>query len=1116
MGFTGAADRVDVSGGFGQGETRPQGFTGLNGRGYVIGRTNDRIIEIADMSDPDTSVFVSASIGNSNSMAAHNGSLFVFIGTTLKRFDPPFSATDEGTDVLIITGDTPRALTSDGTNLWYINQIGTGNVLVRIDDIDGTPDTTAIGSISGTSNFRGLVWHDGFFWGVDPSTDALYVIDESDYSRTQVGSFSQFVGPIVTPQGLGVVDGVGYIVANDNSGSLWELRDFKFTAEIADQSWTVGTAVSVSAPATEDGETPITYAISPALPAGVTLDTSTGEISGTSTATADATDYTLTATDDNGIEATTTFNASVAASGGMANNAPSFQDASYSFSDVAIAVSTVVGTVAATDADNDTLSYSLTGTDTSNFAIDSDGEITVTTALTNGTTYNFNVVADDATDTTSVAVTVVAIAAAAVTPPTFTAPAADYEVDERADATIDSTEFFSGHTSLDFDSGYTAPSWVTISGLDVVITSAPSVTDDTDYDIELTATNDDGTEDGTITASVQQIDPAPVIGTLSRIDISEGASRTEDLSGDLQNADTLVITSGESWVSVSGLSLVITNAPNVNSDTDYTVNLRAESDATSETDTGSVVIRVAQSSEIDTASLANQTLILFEKERNHTTTPSEAGDNDRSTSTTETTVECDITDADGNDTEFDHIRVMCSGVDSYNLSVDGTAQGTRTLPTEIQVTGAEPAIDDVSITRDGWQHELLALETALTGSSVSLTFTGTDVKINEVLILKKSTVANQNYTRLSHAKIDINSSVDQVQSGEVSRTFSTRGDRLRWRSNVALEFVDADEDAEAFLNWIAEHSDIVVAHDPQLYPWRTYKAKWLENRYNVPYLSKVVEDGVSVPFQIQENRSIGAQLAVNRKETFNAEDSKDRYLFFNHCQHLRPGRVTTPSGSIERKASDNKHKTYSTETTLIFDVSRNTESTKVSHIWLKATGVTSYDVQTLVSNTWTTQETITPTQTNYASWDNSLEKLTTALTDTSVRLVFSGSSIKISEVMLLQLAGGLDAMQEITPVKMDRSSTQSDSESGEIQSRSLGSDRLKWEFDFSAVFTGLHISEDFIDWADANPNFTFAERPESKPWRVYPATFLNDAFNITLLSDTIQIGEVVDFQTGER
>ena len=420
MSFTGAADRVDASGGFGQGETRPQAFTGLNGKGYLIGRTQDRIIEIADISDPDTSTYVSAVIGNPNSMAAHNGSLYVFIGQDLIRFDTPFSATDTGTDVFTIN-ETPRALTSDGTNLYYIHQLSVLNFLYRIDDLDGTPNVVALGRVgSGNANIRGLSWHDGFFWGVDATTDKLVKItltEDSDDPHTveNVGSYSQFVGPITNPQGFGVVNGVGYISALDNEGSLWELRDFKFTDTIADQSWTVGEAVSIDAPATEDGETPITYAISPALPAGVTLDTSTGGISGTPTATADATDYTLTATDDNGIEAPTTFSASVAASGGVTNNAPSFSESSYSFSDVAIAVNTVVGTVAATDDDDDTLSYSLTGTDASNFAIDSDGEITVATALDNSTTYNFNVVADDQTDTTSVAVTVVAIAAA-VTP----------------------------------------------------------------------------------------------------------------------------------------------------------------------------------------------------------------------------------------------------------------------------------------------------------------------------------------------------------------------------------------------------------------------------------------------------------------------------------------------------------------------------------------------------------------------------------------------------------------------------------------------------------------------------------------------------------------------------
>ena len=93
-----------------------------------------------------------------------------------------------------------------------------------------------------------------------------------------------------------------------------------------------------------------------------------------------------------------------------ANTAPAFADASYSFDDVAIAVGEIVGTVAATDADNDTLSYTLTGTDASTFAIDANGQITVAVALTNSQVYSFNVVADDGTDTTSVGVSVTAIA----------------------------------------------------------------------------------------------------------------------------------------------------------------------------------------------------------------------------------------------------------------------------------------------------------------------------------------------------------------------------------------------------------------------------------------------------------------------------------------------------------------------------------------------------------------------------------------------------------------------------------------------------------------------------------------------------------------------------------
>ena len=184
-----------------------------------------------------------------------------------------------------------------------------------------------------------------------------------------------------------------------------------------------------------------------------------------------------------------------------------------------------------------------------------------------------------------------------VTPPTFTAPSTNYEVNERANSTIDATGFFTGHTRLAFRSGYSAPSWLTISGLNVVITDAPDVLEDTDFTVPLTATNSDGSVNGSITISVQQIDPAPVFGTPNRFDIDEGSSSVFDLSGDLQHTESLAYQSGysaPSWLTISGLTLVITDAEQVSQDTDFDVLLAAESTKTAATADRTVTIRVRE------------------------------------------------------------------------------------------------------------------------------------------------------------------------------------------------------------------------------------------------------------------------------------------------------------------------------------------------------------------------------------------------------------------------------------------------------------------------------------------------------------------------------------------
>ncbi len=66
---------------------------------------------------------------------------------------------------------------------------------------------------------------------------------------------------------------------------------------IAAQTWTVGTEVDVTLPAATGGNGTVSYALTPALPGGVSLDATTRKVSGTPTAAATATTYTWRASD---------------------------------------------------------------------------------------------------------------------------------------------------------------------------------------------------------------------------------------------------------------------------------------------------------------------------------------------------------------------------------------------------------------------------------------------------------------------------------------------------------------------------------------------------------------------------------------------------------------------------------------------------------------------------------------------------------------------------------------------------------------------------------------------------------------------------------------------------
>ena len=103
--------------------------------------------------------------------------------------------------------------------------------------------------------------------------------------------------------------------SKDNTVLLWQLAPtsapITFTPDsVADQTFTVGTPVSLTLPTATGGTAPYTYTLDP-IPAGLYFDSTTQLLSGTPTAATPATLATYTATDATGASGSLTFSIEV-------------------------------------------------------------------------------------------------------------------------------------------------------------------------------------------------------------------------------------------------------------------------------------------------------------------------------------------------------------------------------------------------------------------------------------------------------------------------------------------------------------------------------------------------------------------------------------------------------------------------------------------------------------------------------------------------------------------------------------------------------------------------------------------------------------------------------------
>ena len=150
------------------------------------------------------------------------------------------------------------------------------------------------------------------------------------------------------------------------------------------------------------------------------------------------------------------------------------------------------------------------------------------------------------------------------------------EVDAGGNGSLDLSTVSRDATSFEFVSSYTPPSWLTISGNDLVITGAPDVTSDTDYSPEVRALRSGKYEDEVLTVRVAAmgttitVSGAPTSFSLTETHntiVATWAAAVNNGGEDPSRYDIRI--DGGSWIA-TGLDLTHTFL-NLSAETEYTV-----------------------------------------------------------------------------------------------------------------------------------------------------------------------------------------------------------------------------------------------------------------------------------------------------------------------------------------------------------------------------------------------------------------------------------------------------------------------------------------------------------------------------------------------------------------
>ena len=589
--------------------------------------------------------------------------------------------------------------------------------------------------------------------------------------------------------------------------------------------------------------------------------------------------------------------------------------------------------------------------------------------------------------------------------------------------------------------------------------------EDTDFTVPLTATNSDGSVNGSITISVQQIDPAPVFGTPNRFDIDEGSSSVFDLSGDLQNTESLAYQSGysaPSWLTISGLTLVITDAPQVSQDTDFDVLLAAESTKTAATADRTVTIRV------------------------------------RDVAVPPPPPPLTVPDAPSN------LRVTGKGTDFIDLEWDASANngGAAIEDHEVNVKeGVSPGTKWVATGSTGTTHRV------------------TNLKPNTQYAIQ---VRSRNSEGPSPASNSVNPTTDAVPPG------APTGLKVELTPTTAvLKWAAATDggDAEAYEVNVAEGASLGSTWIGTGSTSTRFFVKRLKRgtQYTFGVRGRNSEGAGDASHPVTQNTPIASlHNALFFKACVNYFDDGARI-----SEHGNPSNIIRAVGDNNYQTFTREKDMVlniavngqPTRVDAIFVKGIDIEGHSAEPTGGTGVGYNNRMMPLVVKN-WEGTEVSTVV----AGFQHDLYLLDSHFTATSVRMTFTGANAKITEIMLLEFGIEIDANSDFTEIAtnfVDREGViHSDPGGGIAYSPSIGDQRDKWEIDYVVKVvpgkTLLETPEDFLYWRAKNKNHVFAMEPSRFPWRVFPAVFVRKRVPVRYRTDDKLAGEVLNFRVAEQ